>query len=285
MRIGITYNLKGDVLSVPHQALPQDIAEEFDSPETIEAIQNVLSKEGHEVHLLGADSSVSEKVKRFGIEFVFNLAEGFHGRDRESQIPALLERLKIPYSGSDPLGLSITLDKSLAKRIAISLGIKTPEFWVINQKDDSKTVPNQFPLFVKPLWQGSSMGIKNSSHVKNRTQLEQETNRLFEHYPGDPVLVEAYIPGREFTVGVVGNQPPEVLGIMEISFVDPNRKDFCYSLEVKRNWKELVEYQCPAKVSPTSEKEIRDATVKLFNALRLRDVARFDFRMNPEGKI
>ncbi len=285
MRIGITYNLKSDILPASRVPLPEDALEEFDLPETIEAIQSVLSQAGHEVHLLGGDLNVIEKIKRFEIEFVFNIAEGFQGRNREAHIPALLESLQIPYSGSDPLGLAVTLDKSFAKRIAISLGILTPDFWVVEEKGNLSAVPDRFPLFVKPLWQGSSIGIRFSSLVKDCSELEKEINRLFNNYPNQPILVEKYISGREFTVGIVGNQPPEIIGVMEVSYSNPSKKDFCYSLEVKRNWKEVVQYQCPAQLDPSSEKEIRDVSLKLFKTLGLRDVARFDFRMNREGKI
>jgi len=285
VRIGITYNLKSDILPTSHASLPEDAAEEFDLPETIEAIQNVLSQEGYEVHLLGGDLAVIEKIKRFGIEFVFNIAEGFKGRNREAHIPALLELSGIPYSGSDPLGLAMTLDKALAKRIAISLGIPTPEFWIVEGKENLSILPDRFPLFVKPLWQGSSIGIRTTSHVTNPAELEREVGRLLEHYPKEPILIEEFISGREFTVGLIGNEPPAVIGVMEISFSNPSQKDFCYSLEVKRNWKEQVRYQCPPSLKPEEEKQIRDAALQLFRVLRLRDVARFDFRMDQEGKI
>lgn len=285
MRIGITYNLKTDLSASSDSSLPEDMAEEFDLPETIEAIQDVLLKEGHHVHLLGGDLGIVEKTKRSRIEFVFNIAEGFQGRNREAHIPALLELMGIPYSGSDPLGLAITLDKSLAKRIAISHGILTPEFWVLNEPLDLKKVPRRFPLFVKPLWEGCSKGIRLSSHVENLPQLEQEVDRLFHDYEKEPVLVEEYIAGRELTVGILGNRPPEVLGVMEILFRDPAKKDFCYSLEVKRNWKEEVAYQMPAAIGVTSERQVQEAALLLFNVLRLRDIARFDFRMNSKGQI
>src|SRR3990167_5435364 len=151
-----------------------------------------------------------------------------------SHIPTLLEFLEIPYSGSDPLGLAITLDKSLAKRIALSLGIKTPPFWVLDGTANLHDVPGRFPFFVKPLWQGSSRGIRFSSRVNDQNGLKQEINRLFHNYPDEPVIVEEYIQGREFTVTVIGNKTPEVFGIMEMTFQDSNKKDFCYSLEIGR---------------------------------------------------
>ena len=170
MRIGITYNLKTDRAPSLQVKLPEDLHEEFDQPETIQAIEKVLSSDGHEVHLLGSDFGIREKIKHFRIDFVFNIVEGFYGRSREAQIPALLELLGVPYSGSDPLGVAVTLDKSLAKRIASSAGILTPEFWTLDDITELGKVPKKFPLFVKPLWQGSSMGIDrkstrlNSSH-------------------------------------------------------------------------------------------------------------------------
>lgn len=285
MRIGITYNLKSDIPPSALASLPEDAVEEFDLPETIEAIRDALASDGHDVFLLGGDLEIISKIKRSQIDFVFNIAEGFHGRNREAHIPALLELLGIPYSGSDPLGLAMTLDKSLAKRIAISHSIQTPEFWVLDDETDLRKAPERFPLFVKPLWEGSSKGIRLSSKVEGPSQLEQEVRRLFDQYPEEPVLVEEYIAGRELTVGVLGNRPPEILGVMEISFRDPSKKDFCYSLEVKRNWKEEVQYKVPPEIDSKSEKEIQEAALCLFSALRLRDVARFDFRMNSKGTI
>jgi D-alanine-D-alanine ligase len=263
---------------------PEDHDEEFDRPETVAAIQKVLEGEGHEVFLLGGDLTVVEKIERWKIDFVFNMAEGFHGRSRESHVPALLEMIGIPYSGSDPLGLALTLDKALAKRIAISLGIATPDYWIVEEKGGAEEIPDRFPLFVKPLWEGSSKGIRRSSRVANRFELETETARLLENYPEVPILVEEHIPGREVTVGVVGNGTPEILGIMEIAFQNPKEKDFCYSLEVKRDWKRLVEYRFPAPLDAPLQEGIEKAVGLLFKTLRLRDVSRFDFRINPEGK-
>lgn len=281
MRIGITYNLKSE----GSPSGPEDVAEEFDLPETIEAIRKVLAREGDEVFLLGGDLGVIEKIERRGVEFVFNLAEGFKGRSRESHLPALLEMMRVPYSGSDPVGLGVTLDKSLAKRIAISLGIPTPEFWIASLAGLPRNDTFKFPLFVKPLWQGSSKGIRRSSRVENRSALERELARLSENYPEDAFLVEEYIPGREFTVGILGNRPPEIVGVMEISFRDPAQKDFCYSLEVKRNWKGEVDYHFPPRLDSQLREGMEEAALSLFEAFGLRDVARFDFRLSYEGEF
>ena len=286
MRIGIAYNLKGDAPGFFPSSLAGDHDEEFASPGTVEAIRQVLAGEGHEVFLLGGDLGIIEKIRQDKIEFVFNIAEGFAGRNREAHIPALLEMMRIPYSGSDPLGLAATLDKSFAKRIALSLSIPTPDFWVLQKENEIEKIPGRFPLFIKPLWQGSSKGIRRSSRVENRGELKGELTRLFKDYPEEPVLVEVYVPGREFTVGVLGNKTPAVLGIMEVAFRDKTRKDFCYSIETKRNWREEVEYDTKPALDSRLEQGISEAALGLFTALGLRDVARFDFRVNPEeGKF
>ncbi len=285
MRIGIAYNLKTDPAPSMRASAPEDAFEEFDLPETIEAIRSALAEAGHQVFLLGFGPGIIEKIEQHRIQFVFNLAEGYSGRNREGQIPSLLEFLNIPYSGSDALALSATLDKSMAKRVAISLGVPTPEFWVVERPDDQLKIPAAFPLFVKPLWEGSSKGIRLSSKVTDAAGLNRETRRLFETYPKVPILIERHIPGREFTVGVLGNAPPEILGMMEIAFRDGTKKDFCYSLEVKRDWEKQVQYQMPPSLDPSIEKGIRESALELFGALRLRDVARFDFRLSPEGKF
>jgi D-alanine-D-alanine ligase len=283
--VGITFNLKNERLRRDGTGVPEDTDEEYDHPGTVEAIREVLVQEGHQVFPLGGDLSVREKIGSLGIDFVFNIAEGLDGRNRESHIPALLEMMRIPYSGSDPLGLGLTLDKSLAKRIARSLDIETPEFWVVDGPRDLDVVPSRFPLFVKPLWEGSSKGIRRSSRVENRADLEREVNRIWQDYKRNPILVETYIPGRDVTVGVVGNDPLEIIGSMEIVFRDRSQEDFCYSLEVKRRWKELVEYRVPARLGPSLERAMGEAARLLFKTARLRDVARFDFRVTPEGKF
>jgi D-alanine-D-alanine ligase len=285
VRIGLTYNLKTDISGFPGPFLPEDAAEELDHPETIEAIRSVLVHEGHEVFPLGGTIEVIEKIKEENIEFVFNIAEGFQGRSREAHIPALLELLGTPYSGSDPLALALTLDKALTKRIAISLSIPTPAFWVLNHRSDLQEIPDRFPLFVKPLCQGSSIGIRKSSRAMDRFQLENEVERLFKQYDRESILVEEYIPGRELTLGILGNEAPEVLGVMEIAFKDRTKNDFSYSLEVKRNWKDEVAYYCPAEIDLVIDQELKNAACRLFKTLGLRDLARFDFRVTPEGKF
>jgi len=285
VRIGITYNLKTDLPPSPPPQTVADAAEELDLPETIEALRAVFAEEGHEVFLLGGDLSVIQKTRGLGIEFVFNIAEGFQGRSREAHIPAVLELLGVPYFGSDPLGLALTLDKALTKRIALSLAIPTPEFWLLDRGDNLKNIPQRFPFFMKPLWEGSSKGIRRSSRVEDGEGFKTESCRLLENYPDVPILVEEYIPGREVTVGIVGNHPPQILGVMEIAFRGPGEKDFCYSLEVKRDWRNLVEYHVPTRLAPDLEKSVGEAALTLFRALRLRDVARMDFRVNASGQF
>ncbi len=285
MRIGISYNLKNDPSLPSPKNLVEDSDEEFDSPETIEAIRQVLAKAGHEVFLLGGDLTVVEKIKKMGIEFVFNIAEGYSGRSREAHIPALLEMMGIPYSGSDPLALALTLDKALTKRIVQSLSIPTPDFWVLDNADAAREIPERFPLFAKPAGQGSSKGIRRSSRINNRVKLREELDRLFTHYPEDIVMIEECIPGREFTLGMLGNDSPEVIGMMEISFRNKEQKDFCYSLEVKRNWREEVEYTSGPSLDPSIERGIRESSLRIFKTLGLRDVARIDFRVNESGQF
>ena len=283
MRIGITCNLKNDFPIPPDSVLPDDLAEEFDDPITIEAIKDVLAGEGHEVYIFKGDASAADQIKQLQIQFVFNIAEGVSGPSREAQIPALLELLGIPYTGSNPLALTLALDKALAKQTAISLSVPTPEFWVLYDVRAIKQIPDCFPLFVKPLWEGSSKGIRFSSRVTSREELGREVNRIFQNYPATTVLVEEYVPGRELTVGVLGNENPEILGVMEIAFRDKTKKDFCYSLEVKRDWRNLVDYHVPAALDSKIEAGIKDASLRLFKALHLRDVARFDFRLDSNG--
>ncbi len=283
MRIGITYNLKEDFKNKTFY--DQEMVEELDSKNTIVAIKEALREQGHQVSELGGGLDIIDKIKANNIEYVFNIAEGYSGRNRESQIPAILEMLNLPYSGSDPLTLGLCLDKILAKKILNQSNIPTPAFAVVQRIQDLKlTKTLNYPLITKPAWEGSSKGIYDCSKVFKPQELEKNLQYLFKKYPRQPVLVEEYIEGRELTVGVIGNESPRVLGIMEISYKDNNNKDFFYSLEVKRNWKELVRYQTSADISLGLENKIKTYALRVFKEFSCRDFARVDFKVSRQDK-
>jgi D-alanine-D-alanine ligase len=259
-----------------------DDQEEFDSPETIRAMADALASLGHEVELLGyGESMLRQLLDRGAPDLVWNIAEGHGGgRSREARVPALLEMLDIPYTGSDPLTLAATLDKDCAKRLVAAAGVATPE-WVLFDGDweasRRQLASLHLPVFVKPAYEGSSKGILANSIVLDMAQLERSLAELYEVYR-QPVLVEEFIDGDELTVGVLGNRPPQVMGIMRVLPRSAAPGPFVYSLEVKRDWQRRVRYECPAQLSPADNQAVHCATLKCWQALGCRDVARIDFR-------
>jgi D-alanine-D-alanine ligase len=280
MRIGITYDLKVDLSDRPD--LPDDFQEEFDSPATVAAIAQVLRGLGHQVEQLGDGRELLERLLADPPDFVFNFAEGQGiGRCREARVPAVLEMLGIPYTGSDPLTLAATLDKDCAKRLAASAGVAVPKGLIVSRDDQSALAErsrfNDFPVIVKPAWEGSSKGIRNKCLVDDPRELASVVNSLLEDY-GQPVLVEEYIRGDELTVGVIGNSPPRVVGIMRVMPNGPADR-FVYSLEVKRDWQRQVRYECPARLAAADTKAVESAALRAYRALGCRDLSRLDFRL------
>lgn len=289
MRIGLTFNVRGadappadcvaGVLPLPGD----DRDEEFDSPETIAAIAAALESLGHEVELLGYGEPLLQRlIAGPRPDLVWNFAEG-HGtlRSREARVPAVLEMLDIPYTGSDPLTLAVTLDKPVAKQLVRAAGVATPGWFVYD--GDPSSIAKQaaslvFPVFVKPACEGSSKGILTSSVLYDLESLEAALRQLHEAYR-QPVLVEEFIVGDELTVGVVGNDPPQVLGVMRVLPREQTGKPFVYSLEVKRDWQRQVRYECPAALSANDTGSVVQATLTAWQALGCRDLARFDFRL------
>jgi D-alanine-D-alanine ligase len=216
---------------------------------------------------------------------VFNIAEGFKGRSRESQVPALLELLDIPYTGSDPAALSVSLDKALAKRMVRTHGILTPAYLVMHTgKERLPKELSRFPLLVKPVAEGTSKGVTRKSVVNDEGELREKAREMIAKYR-QPALVEQYIAGREFTVGLLGERRPRVLPPMEIVFLDKSDPAPIYSFELKQEWNDLVRYEVPAKLTPRELERLEKAARECFVALGCRDVARIDFRMNAEGHL
>jgi D-alanine-D-alanine ligase len=280
MRVGITYNLKSDFSH--GGGGPTDLYEEFDAEETIEAIQSVLEADGAEVVKLGGDPGVIDRLRATPVDLVFNIAEGLGGRNREGHIPSLLEFLGIPYTGSDPLTLSLTLDKALAKRVVAAEGVPTPGFRKVEKLEDLNGLCLRYPLFVKLCYEGSSKGVRLDSKVSDPSSLRERTRWLLEEY-GPPVLVEEFVAGPEFTVGILGNDPPSVLGVMEIEILGTPPDQAVYSLEVKREWKEKVRYHCPPRIDPTVVEKIEAVALAAYRALECRDVSRVDLRLGRDG--
>jgi D-alanine-D-alanine ligase len=282
MKVGLSYDLKEAVAH--NQGQPEDALEEYDSVETVNAIQSAIEAKGHTVVRLGGGREFLNHVLQEKVDFVFNISEGLGSyRSREAQVPSVLEMLDIPYSGADPQCLAVCLDKHLTKKIVSWEGIPTPEWRVIEEGQlksiDWKAMPS--PAFVKPVWEGSSKGIRLTSLVREPAKLEKTVTECIQHYH-QPVLVEEFIAGEEVTVGMVGNITPKLIGIMRVV---PRQKtpDFVYSLEVKRDYERLVEYECPAGLPKKTLSLIEDYSRKAFKLLECRDFARMDYRIGADG--
>ena len=286
MRIGLSYNLKDDFILEAHH--PPDELEEYDCEETISALESAIAKAGHQVVRLGGGRAFLQNILREKVDLVFNIAEGWGGRSREAQIPAVLEMLGIPYTGSDPTSLALSQDKAKLKALLTEAGIPTPGYRLINCDSpinwgttapmNRGTTDLSFPLIVKPAYEGSSKGIRLNSVVHNPQELQTQVKWLLDTYH-QAVLLEEYIQGEEITVGIVGNSPPKVVGIMQICPRDSHGQAFVYSLEVKRDWQRQVEYICPPRLSPQLVEQISDVALRAYKMLDCRDLSRVDIRL------
>ena len=279
LKVGITYNLKKDFSRQENQ--PIDFLEEFDTEETIDAIRKVLEGEGHDVVKLGGDAGLIDRLRQAPVDIVFNIAEGLQGRNREAHIPALLEFLDIPYTGSDPLTLSLTLDKAMAKRVVMSQNIPTPRFKKVERVEDLHGLDLRYPLFIKLCHEGSSKGVRLDSKILDPQSLMEKTTGLLKTY-GSPLLVEEFVKGPEFTVGILGNEDPFVLGVMQIEIKGRPPEESIYSLEIKREWEEKVRYHCPPLIDQSLSRKIEEVALRSYRVLECRDVSRVDIRVGED---
>lgn len=280
MKIVLAYNLK------PPTAIGEMYAE-WDEPATIEAVRNALACE-HDVVLLEERMVAEAYLLAMQPDMVFNLVEGLQGAWREARLPALLERLGIPFTGSSSHTLYQCLNKAVTKRVLLQYGLPTPDFAIMIAPDQSCDL-SHFPLLVKPLHEGSSKGIWEDSVVWNMAKLRDRVAYIVATYD-QPALVEAFLPGREFTVALLGNGK-EVLALplVEIQFMALHRQTVpLYSYEAKWLWdtpdKPLDIFMCPAEVDPTLARAIVDTCVQAFHALNCRDWCRIDLRLDATGQ-
>jgi D-alanine-D-alanine ligase len=281
LKVGFAYNVKR---VTPDLTGEQDDEAEYDSPKTLQAIREAIASWGHEVIDLEATSDLPIQLASTPVDVVFNIAEGFKGRNRESQVPALLELLDIPYTGSDPAALSVSLDKALAKRMVRTHGILTPQYLVMHSGKERLPKEMGFPLLVKPVAEGTSKGVTKRSVVRDEGELRDVAREIIAKYR-QPALVEEYISGREFTVGLLGERRPRVLPPMEIVFLDQADPTPIYSFEMKQDWNDKIRYEVPAKLTERELDRLEKAAREVFFALGCRDVARVDFRIDAEGRI
>ncbi len=272
-RVALIYNLK--------RRKGAEVEAEFDSSETIEALLQAISELGYEAFGLEATPDLPSRLE--GIDLVFNIAEGLRGRNRESQVPALLELLDIPFTGSDAGALAVTLDKALAKRLVRMAGVATADFAVMNSPRDKLPTTLTYPLFVKPVAEGSSKGILEDCLVERPEQLKGAVTRVLDTFH-QPALVETFLSGREFTVGLLGTRRLRLLPPMEILFGDGNQRRL-YGFEHKQSDHPEIGFQVPAELDPALYRQLEKAAKTAYRALGCRDVARLDFRLDAQDKV
>jgi len=286
LKVGLTFNIKKK--PGPGEGVPEDFYAEFDDEETVDAIAKALRRGRCGVEKIEADEEAYAKLVKLKPDIVFNIAEGLRGESRESHIPSILEMLGVPYTGSGPLTLAISLDKALTHQVLSFNGVPSPSFQVFTTADDALDGKMSFPFVVKPLSEGSSKGIRSSSFVRDETQLKKQVSWVVETYK-QPAIVEEFLPGREFTVGLMGNDEPKVLPIVEILLDKlPEGASRIYSYEAKWIWdlpeKPLEIFQCPANIPQNLEKRIKQIATKTFKVLNCRDVCRIDMRLDQNGE-
>jgi D-alanine-D-alanine ligase len=278
MRIGVTYDLRSDYLAM---GFGEEETAEFDSEVTIAAICSALSGMGLTPERIGGVKNLVERLaggERF--DAVFNFCEGFRGNAREATVPALLEAYDIPYVFSDALTLALALDKGMAKRVVRDAGVPTVDFRVIEKLADVKKVDLPFPLFLKPVQEGSGKGVGADSRVENVRDLRRVAQHLLSKFQ-QPVLVEAFLPGREFTVGVIGTgEDAAVLGVSEIVPVG-NWVGDGYGYETKEYWEDKVQI---IEADKENGKAAGAVALAAWRALRCRDGGRIDIRCDAEGR-
>ena len=278
--VGITYNLK----RIDAKSAGDDAEAEYDTPRTISALKDAIASHGYDVVELEATPELPAILPTTRVDVVFNIAEGFRGRSREAQVPAVLELLDIPYTGSDAATLSIALDKALAKRIVREAGFFTPRFFVMNTGEEPLPPHLRFPVIAKPNIEGSSKGVSASSVVGDEAGLRALVRSVAVRYQ-QCVLVEEYLTGREFTVALLGEQSPRILPPMEIVFLASDAQWPVYAFEDKLDWSKTIRYDRPAVVTEELGRELERVSKGVFHALGCRDVARIDLRLDGEGHV
>ena len=295
--VGLAYDLINlDCMN----GLPFDCLAELDSKETIHALEHAIRSGGHQVIRLEANEDFADKLRTSRPAIVFNVAEGMHGDCRESQVPAMCEFYGIPYTGSGILTLAMCLNKAITNQVLTCNGVHVPPYQVLHTRDDELRLGDEFPLIVKLLHEGSSMGLSRASIVEGENALRDQVDYVISTYH-QPVLVQKFVLGREFTVGVLGNQDPYTLPITEVRFNDPYGivtfypdeevlpmvksvcgEQFIQQLKDRYIPKKTI---CPAEISLELTERINQAVLKTFKAMGCRDWSRIDLRVSADDEI
>jgi D-alanine-D-alanine ligase len=280
LRVGLTYNLRRKPVG---KGSDVDTDAEYDTPETVRAIHDAIASFGHDVIDLEATPELPALLPPAGVDLVFNVAEGMEGRNREAQVPALLELMGISYTGSDPAALSLCLDKALAKKLVAQGGFHTPSYTLLTTGKEKLPRGFQFPAIVKPVAEGSSKGIIEKSVVESESELRETARNAIARYK-QPVIAETFLPGREFTVALLGEKKPRVLPPMEIVYLDKTEKHPIYSFAHKFQGGP-VKGEVPANIDGALKREIERVTRGAFMVLGCRDFARIDVRCDANGHV
>ena len=277
--------------AVPEVSAPDDIYAEWDAPETIAAVERALSALG-EVIRLEATPDFPQELRDSRPDIVFNMAEGLVGQNREAHVPAICEFYGIPYSGSDPFTLSLALHKARTKQMLQFYGIPTAPFALVDSIAETKAVRRanllRYPLFAKPVQEGSSKGITERNYIRDGEEMVAVVGELLETYK-QPVLLEEFLPGAEFTCGVIGNgKDARVLPLVGIRFdVLPDGALPIYGFEAKWIWdrpdQPLQMFDCPAPVEEPLRQAIEEVTLRAYRAIGCRDWSRIDVRLDARG--
>jgi len=279
--VGLTYDLKTDYKF--KEGDPQDANAEFDHPSTIGVIADAIASNGFKVKRIGNAANLLEKIDKLDVDIVFNISEGLTGRNRESQVPIILEMAGIPFVGSDALTLGLTLDKVMAKKIFIAENIPTPRFFEAASVENLSDMDHcKFPLIVKPRFEGSSKGLSESSRVEDISGLKNQVEYIVKTYK-QPALIEEFISGQEFTIAIVGNDNPEIMPVVQIK-IDGKLKlnDKFYTFA--RITSDRLEYVCPAKITQELKNKLDDLALRVYRSVECRDFGRVDFRVDNSGK-
>jgi D-alanine-D-alanine ligase len=297
-RVAVIANIKGET-SLPHDG-PPDAGAEFDGMDTIQAIRSAIESDGHVTSFLAADPTLPTRLKEFYPDICFNIAEGMGGDAREAQVPALLEMLHVPYTASRVLANALALDKTMTKRIWRDVGLPTAAFQEFVTGDEPLSPHLQFPLFVKPAREGTGMGMDGDSIVNNEEQLRKRVRWVVQTYR-QPALVEDYLPGREFTIGVLGradaalySRRPELYGpdgfhrfpVLEVEASRSITPGVYGNLAKTLHYGDagIPDFICPADVPPELAQKLQDLAIRGHQALGALDVSRLDIRLDAAGE-
>lgn len=277
MRVGLTFDLRDEYLALGYT---EDEVAEFDSNDTIDQLESALGRLGFETDRIGHIRSLAKRLtagERW--DFVFNIAEGLEGRSREAQVPALLEAFGVPYTFSDPLVLALTLDKAMAKRVARDQGVVTTPFFVVRDEADIARVDLPYPVFAKPLAEGTGKGVDGRSKVKAESDLAPICRDLLTRFR-QPVIVEPFLSGREFTVGITGTgDEAEIIAVLEVVLLENAEADV-YSYVNKEECESRIHYRL---AHDEEAKQAGETALAAYRALECRDAGRVDLRSDAKG--